>query len=296
MRNILKRDLPVIHKRKGISDRIIFGVAFSIFAIYALSIIVYFGWAVLASFKTQKEFIYTPMALPTKLRFENYKDAIEIFVINETSFIGMMLNSLWYSLGAGFLYIFFHLCTSYVITRFNFKAKKFMYFMIVLYMLLPLYGSGASTYKLIKMLGLVNSPFYLITFMGGFTGSTFLILSAAWETIDGTYSEAAEIDGASQYRVYFSIMLPMVLGPAFALFIMQFIGHWNNYETFVMYLDELPNLAMGIYEFGNEMIYESNDPVFFAGVTMTMIPILVFFSIFSNKIMESVTFGTGIKG
>ncbi len=298
-KKVFRRDVPVAYKRKGASDKIIFVIAFFVFAIYAASIIFFYGWAILASFKTQKEFMYLPTKLPqfiTEVKFENYKIALEKFVVADTNFVGMILNSIWYSVGVAFCTIFFHLCTSYVLTRFQFKARAFMYFMIVLYMLLPLYGSGSSTYRLIKGLGIDNSPLYLLSFCGGFSGSTFLILAAAWETVDSSYSEAAEIDGASQFTVFFSIMFPMILGPAGALFIINFIGNWNNYETFVLYLPELPNLALGVYEFSQEMIYEANNPAFFAGVTLAMLPILIFFSIFADKIMEKVAFGSGVKG
>lgn len=294
---LFKRNVPVIYKRRGVADRIIFGVAFAIFLAYALSIVLFFGWAVMASFKTQNEIIYSPLALPKTFNFDNYKLAVKMLRrMCDTSVLGMIFNGAWYAFGGSFLYIFFHLCTSYIFAKFDFKAKKFMFFLIVLYMLLPLYGSGGAMYKLIYSLNIDNSPLYLLTFAGGFTGSTFLILSAAWETVDKTYSEAAAIDGASQWQTYIILMVPMVLGSALALFILQFIANWNQYQVFILYLDKFPNVAYGIYYFGEQIIYKSNDPAFFAAATMVMIPILIFFAFFANRIMESISFGTGIKG
>lgn len=291
-----KKRIAVVDRRKGISDKIVFSVAFMIFFLYAVSIVVFFGWAVLTSFKDQSTFIYEPLALPDSFSFVNYKTAYALLEVEGTKLPGLFWNSIWYAGGASFLYIFFHLCTSYVFTKFEFKAKGIMYFFIILYMLIPLYGSQASTYRLIYNLNLTNTPLYLVTFAGGFTGSTFLILSAAWETVDRTYGEAAAIDGAGLWQTYIHLMLPMVFGPALALFVIQFIANWNQYEVFYMYLDKLPNLAYGIYRFSETMKYESNDPVFFAGITLSLIPVLVFFSIFANKIMESISFGSGIKG
>lgn len=287
----------IIDRRKGASDKIVFGVVFGIMALYALSIIVFYGWAVLASFKTQNEIEYRPLALPTAFRFENYATAMKLLKrFTGTSVAGLLLNSVWYSFGASFLYIFFHLCTSYIFTKFRFRGRKIGLFLIILYMLLPLYGSAGSMYKLIRGLGIDNSPLYLITFMGGFTGSTFLILSAAWETVDKAYSEAASIDGANHWQIFIKLMVPMVMGPTLALFIIQFIANWNQYEVFILYLDKLPNIAFGIYYFGEQIIYKSNDPAFFAAVTMVMIPVLIAFGIFANRIMESISFGSGIKG
>lgn len=291
-----KSHTAVVDKRKGLSDKIVFAVVFVIFFLYAASIVVFYGWAVISSFKDQYEFMYNPLKLPKSLSFNNYRTAYELLEVENTKFLGLFWNSVWYAFGASFLYIFFHLCTSYIFTKFDFKAKKFMYFLIILYMLIPLYGSQASMYRLIYNLNLTNTPLYLISFAGGFTGSTFLILSAAWETVDRTYGEAASIDGASLWQTYIHLMIPMVLGPALALFVIQFIANWNQYEVFYMYLDKMPNLAYGIYRFSESMKFASNDPAFFAGITMTMIPVLIFFSIFANKIMESISFGSGIKG
>lgn len=297
MKNIFTRKkLSLIYRRKGVSDRIIFGLVFLIFLAYALSIVAIYSFAIITSLKTQNEFTYHPMSFPSKLYFTNYVEAFNLLKVNDTNVIGMLVNSLWFALFCPGIEIFFHLCTSYVLTRYNFKAKKFMYTMIIIWMLLPLYGAGSATYKLIVSLGLKNSYFFVTQFAGGFTGSLFLILAAAWESVDKTYKEASEIDGASQYRIFFQIMLPQVLGAAFALFIMQFIVCWNNYETFLLYLEKMPNLSLGIYEFSQEMTYNPNEPVFFAGVIIASIPILIFFSIFSNKIMDSISFGTGIKG
>lgn len=291
-----KEHTAVVDKRKGLSDKIVFAVVFGIFFLYAASIVVFYGWAVVSSFKDQNEFMYNPLKFPETLSFRNYRAAYALLEVENTRFLGLFWNSIWYAFGSSFLYIFFHLCTSYIFTRFDFKAKKVMYFLIVLYMLIPLYGSQASMYRLIYHLNLTNTPLYLVTFAGGFTGSTFLILSAAWETVDRTYGEAASIDGAGLWQTYIHLMIPMVLGPALALFVIQFIANWNQYEVFYMYLDKMPNLAYGIYRFSESMKFESNDPAFFAGITMTMIPVLIFFSIFANRIMESISFGSGIKG
>ena len=122
-----------------------------------------------------------------------------------------------------------------------------------------------------------------------------MIMMAFFKGIDKSYAEAAFIDGASDWSVFIKIMLPMAKGPILAIGIMAVISGWNNYSTPILYLDKMPTLASGLYYFNQAIQYVDNKPAYFAGVIMSMIPALLLFSIFSNKIMGNVVMG-GLKG
>jgi N-acetylglucosamine transport system permease protein len=90
-------------------------------------------------------------------------------------------------------------------------------------------------------------------------------------------------------------MIPMAKGPILAIGIMAVISGWNNYTTPILYLDKMPTLASGLYYFNQAIQYVDNKPAYFAGVIMSMIPALILFTIFSDKIMGNVVMG-GLKG
>ena len=90
-------------------------------------------------------------------------------------------------------------------------------------------------------------------------------------------------------------MLPQVLPSITALFIMQFITAWNDYESTAVYMTKFPNLSYGIYVLSERSTYIGIVPMYFAGVVLALLPVLILFLIFQNSIMEKVYLG-GLKG
>ena len=90
-------------------------------------------------------------------------------------------------------------------------------------------------------------------------------------------------------------MLPIAIGPVFALSILGFIGQWNNYETPILFLNKMPTLSSGLYSFYKESIHKSSQTVYYAGVLMSMAPVIILVALFGNRIMKNMTIG-GIKG
>ena len=291
----MAKDTSIIYNRRTTSERIWFIAAFVIFILYSLLIIAFFGWALKCSLMDLDEFYYNPVSWPTKLHFENYKIAFEVLEYSNTTFFGMVINSLWFSIGGAVLNVFIHCCTGYVFGRYEFRGKRFMLSVAIFTMIIPIVGSLPASYRLIcGTLGINNSPLYLITMLGGL-GSNLMIMMAFFKGIDRSYAEAAFIDGATDWQVFIKIMIPMAKGPILAIGIMAVISGWNNYTTPILYLDKMTTLASGLYYFNQAIQYVDNKPAYFAGVIMTMIPALVLFSISSNRIMGNVVMG-GLKG
>ena len=87
----------------------------------------------------------------------------------------------------------------------------------------------------------------------------------------------------------------MVLPSLTALFVMNFVTVWNDYQGPVIWLPNMPTLASGLYTYEFNMRYTANQPVYFAGVLISIIPVLAIFVIFQNTIMQNVYTG-GLKG
>ncbi len=290
----LKRHIAPKDKRRGITERLTFAVAFLVFTVYAFIMIYMILWVTMSSFKTNREFYRDPFALPAVWQFKNYLAAFEELQFNGTNFIGMTFNSIWYSVGLTVIHILACSATGYVFAKYEFGAKKTMMSIAILAMVIPIVGSLPSQYKLMHDLGLVDSPLVLVTALAGF-GMHFIIMKSYFQNLSWSYAEAAFMDGATHMGVFFKIMLPMAKGPALALGIRAFIGYWNDYYSPLLYLDEMPTLSTGLYLYRLELNYASNEPVYFAGVVMSMLPVFVLFSIFSEQIMNNVVAG-GLKG
>lgn len=281
--------------KHSIGHNVVFGVFEIFFLLYSISMIFPLLWAFIVSLKSQQEYMLNSVfALPEDWLFSNYLDAFKSLNIKGTNMFGLILNSLWYSVGACVISIFVCAMTAYIFARYPFKGSGIAYNMILVIMLLPIVGTGAARYKLFSSLGLTNSPLYLLSCTGGI-GFNFIVLHSFFKGISWHYAEAAFIDGASHSTVFFKIMLPQTSGIIIALMVISFIGLWNDYSTPMIYFPNMPTLATGLYEYEQAMIRGVNMPVYFAGLLISTLPVIIIFIFFQNTIMQSVSVG-GLKG
>ena len=288
-----------LSKKGSVGAKIVTGIVYMIFWIYTASLIFFIAWAFYNSVKTDDEFLYNMNALPTVWNFKNYADAYRFIEHNETGFIGMFINSIWFAVGSSLLATLSHAVTGYIFAKYNFPCKAVAFSFILFTISLPIVGSLPSMYKVVYTLHLEESPLFLITYMGGF-GSNFLIMYAFFNGIDRTYMEAAEIDGATRFGVFFKIMLPLAVGPSLSLFLLTFIAQWNNYEMPILFLSMMPTLSSGLYEFSMIMKFPQEDIIspqmtFYAGTLLASIPVIILVIAFGEKLMTNVNIG-GIKG
>jgi len=290
----MARDFDITKVRRSDGERAIFIAAFIIFAIYSLSLIYVLGWGFLNSLKTNIEFSDDTMSFPKKWLFENYVTAFEELNYEDTNFLGMLLNSLWLTVGASILSTVMVSITGYVFAKYRFRGKEAVFSFVIFTMIIPLLANLPATYRLIYGMGINDSPLYLITALGGF-GGNFLIMYAFFKGIDWSYAESSFIDGGGHFVTFWLVMFPLAKGPVIALFILSLIGVWNDYLTPILYLPKMPTVATGIFFYKEHMNYESNIPAYFAGVIMSMLPAVIIFAVFSRTIMNNVIIG-GLKG
>ena len=232
--------------------------------------------------------------IPMPPHFENYAKAFEELNLSDNSYLMMIVNSLWYSAGSTICGLLSSSCAAYVICKYRFRGRNFLYNMAIVIMMIPIYGNLPAQYKLFTKLNLVNSPLYLVTTLGGF-GGTFIYAYAFFKSLSWSYAEAAFIDGASHFKVFIKVMMPMLLPSLTALGIIAFIGSWNDYMGPLLWLDKMPTLASGLWSYERKIQYTANQPVYFAGVILSLLPILAIFVIFQNTIMSNIYAG-GLKG
>ena len=286
-------------KKGSVGSKIVTSIVYLIFWIYTASLIFFIVWAFYNSLKTDDDFLLNMNAFPKILHFSNYADAYRFIEHNDTGFIGMFINSIWFAGGSALLATLSHAITGYIFAKYRFPGKEIAFSFILFTIALPIVGSLPSMYKVVYTLQLEESPLFLVTYLGGF-GSNFLIMYAFFNGIDKTYMEAAEIDGATRFGVFFKIMLPLAVGPSLSLFLLTFIAQWNNYEMPILFLSLMPTLSSGLYEFSMIMKFPQEDIVspqmtFYAGTLLASIPVIILVICFGEKLMTNVNIG-GIKG
>ena len=280
--------------KKSLQEKIVFTIAFILFAVYAFTIFYAFAFMILSALKTNEEFVLHMFDLPEKWLFGNFIAAFGKLQVRRTNMWGMIVNSLWYTLGGTVLSVGCATTLSYVVSKFRFLGRNLIYAISVVVLVLPIVGSLPATYKLVMGLGLDNSPLYLVTFTSGF-GFNFIVLYGFFQNLSWSYAEAAYIDGATDFQTFVRVMLPQAMPAIVSLLILAAIGLWNDYEKPLLFLSNLPTLSVGLYEFNIDMQYNADYPTLFAGLFISVIPILVVFVVFQETIMSNTVAG-GLKG
>lgn len=286
-------------RHMSIGEKIARAIFYLVFWIYSFVLVFFVFWTFYNSFKTDTEFVTDMMSFPQVWNVKNYQEAYQYIAYNGVSFVGMFINSLWFAGLSAFLMTFMNAVTGYIYAMYSFPGKNISFKIILFSIALPIVGSLPSLYRVIYTLNIQESPLILIMYLGGF-GSNFLVMHAFFKNVDRTYMEAAEIDGAGRFRTFFRIILPLAFGPFLSLFILTFIGQWNNYETPILFMDTMPTLSSGLYQFKEKITFPDDGitnprTVFFAGILLASIPVIILVAIFGDKMMKNVNMG-GIKG
>ena len=287
-----------MEKRKyGAGRRVVLWVVFAVFVLYAFSLLYPFSWAFPNSLKSYLDYWENgSFSLPKKLFWVNYASAFEEIKIGGTNLIGMFINSVGLSLGGTLASVLVSAMTAYVIADYDFRGRKIVYTVAIFVMVIPVVGSLPAQYRLLSNLGLRNNlPGMIITYAGGF-GFNFFMLYGYFKTVSWSYAEAAYIDGANDYQIFWKIMLRQAMPAMFAVGIIQFINIWNDYTTPFLYLDKVPTLSLGLFSFQEKMTYAgANYPVYFSALLMATLPVVILFAAFQKQIMENTVAG-GLKG
>lgn len=266
-----------------------------IFTIYALTLLFVFGYIFLNSFKTEELYWKSIWAFPSSLNFDNY---ISVWKFKgAVSFVDMFKNSLILCLLLPTIGCFVTSGVSYTLAKFKFKGRSAIYFIHILPMMFALAGTQASMYILLDSMNLVDTFGGLAITSAGAGGMNFLLLYGTYKNISDTYMEAAEIDGAGDFRIYFQIMMPQALGIIGTIWMFGFINTWNDYATINLFLFSHPTVAVGLEALRTSFTSNGkNDyPKYYAALVLSLIPIITLFMLFQEQIMK-LSLGGGIKG
>lgn len=280
-----------------------YSLVFGVFlGIYTLAIILMFAWAIGASLKSSAGYAANPVWFNTELLFENYLTAflngfdMIIDGVRHVFIEEMFLNSIIFSAGGAFCQTFCTSVVAYLIAKYDCRFSRFMHNVIIITMILPIVGALPSQIQIMDMMHLRNSFIGTFVMRYGFTNVYYLVFYAAYKKISWTYAESALIDGANHFQIFYRIMMPLTSSLFKTTFIIMFITYWNDYQTPMLFLENKPVLAWGLYEFFHSYSNQlASGTVKIAGGIIVLIPLVLLFIVFRNKLMNNETEG-GIKG
>ncbi len=296
------RHLQPFWKRAGIRIRNqlkegpLFNIGAVIVMLWALSFVFVLLWGFNYSLMSQDELGENAHFFTHTFTFSNYISAFRTLKFDNTNYFGMLWNSIWFSVGSTIMKLIATIFFAYVIARFSFPGRKVLYVIVIAQMLLPTYGQTAANYQLLSTLGLVDSPLFLLA-MGAGHGTYFLICHSYFETLPKDYEESARIDGCGYFRTFFQIMLPLAAPIIVCVGLLTFIACWNDYQTTLLYLPHWRTLTSALFSYSEITMHSSEGslPVYFAGIFLSALPVVLLYLRFNKTLMSNMTLG-GVKG
>ncbi len=278
--------------RKSPSEIVLYTLVFIIFCAFAFSYLYMIFWCAYSGMRDFRSLAQNPFGF-SKIQLKNYVDVFTLLEVGDSNFFDMLINSLYFSFLGPFLCMTVTSMMAYVTAQYKFFGSRAVYFVVLVVITMPLYGSGTAMYKLLFKLNFLNSRWMILTSLNAFS-IYYMYFYAFYRGLSKSYAEAAEIDGANKWQIYFKIMFPQAAAMFGSLFLMLWIADWNNYSTALIYLSKLPTLAVGIYKFQLQMTYSSRMDILYAACTISLLPPLIIFIFFNNALMSNVSIG-GIK-
>lgn len=276
---------------------------------YFLTLLIPLLWAISTSFKDTIDFEIDKVWPTLAVTFENYLNAFEGFSMDITrldastgihyvetiKFGGMMLNSVIYAVGSSFIQTAIICVTAYATSRFNFKFDKVIYTIVIVTMILPIIGSLPSELRMAKLFQLYDSIWGMFLMKANFLGMYYLVFHAMFRGIPKDFDEAAYMDGAGNFTIFFKIILPLVVGTFVTVMLIKFIDFWNDYTTPMVYMPSFPTISLGLFNLvsGTKNGTASTQGEL-AAAMIVFIPNFTVFVIFRDKLIGNISMG-GLK-
>ncbi len=308
-------------KKNKAADVIFKAFIITVLAIYSLGILYLLLWGLQTSFKSRLDFLYNGnvVGLPSweyskdEILFGNYKLAFELFEVpasvifysgntlvkhqTNSNLLTMTFNTIVYAGLSCVLTTMVCYTVAYLCSKYKFKFSKFVYVFALFMMSVPTVGTYPAQITLLRSIGVFDTYFCHVLQKFTFGGMYFFVFHAFFESMSDAYSEAAEIDGASQFRIYFSIIVPLGMKMISTVMLIHLVEYWNDYQAPLLYTPTLPTISYGVYHLcnvaGNAKL--KTTPGMVTCCMLLAVPILVVFVAFKEKLMGNISMG-GEKG
>ncbi|MGX4584104.1 carbohydrate ABC transporter permease [Paenibacillus chitinolyticus] len=259
--------------------------------VWAIMVLYPLVWTVLGSLKDNQQFFQgNPWDLPQfPLLFSNFS-----YVWDKYQFGGYFMNSIIVTVVSVLAGLILSAMTAYILARFAFKGSGVLYYVYIASMMIPMFLGMIPLFFLMSDMGLTNSLLGLIIV---YTVSTIpfsvFVLVGFFKTLPSEIEEAAMMDGASYYGIFFRIMMPLAKPGLISVSIINVLNTWNEYILGVV-LNSEPSkytLPVGIAVMQGEMQYRTEWGPLFAALLISMVPVMIFYLIFQRQIASGITAG-----
>lgn len=262
----------------------ILSIAFLIVFLYPIILILF------SSVKTKKELAANPSGIPQNISFASFIKAFD-----KMNFLHSAGNSAIIVVVVISILLIMTSMAAYAISR---KGGKFnvVYFYFLAGMMVPFQMTMIPLYKLLSTFRLINQlPGVMCVYLATLTPFAVFLLTGFVSSIPKELEEAAYIDGASVYRTFFSIVLPLLKGSLATVAVLNTFTIWNDFLMPMLFLQSKSKLTLTVTLANFQGMYFNDWSMIFSGVCMIVLPMLIVYLFAQKYIINGITAGA-VKG
>ena len=246
-------------------------------------------WIIMSSLKSNQELFKDVWSFPTQMHLENYTKAL--FAVDMVQYF---LNSLVVVLTSVLIILALSSPASYILSRKQFRGSNIITMLFIAGIGIPLPLLFIPLFVILTTFAINNTLIGLgALFIALSLPFTVYMLTGFFGSLPVELEEAAIIDGATDFQVFFQVMLPLGLPGLITAAIFNFIGLWNEYQLALVFLND-PNkstLSLGLYSLSNGMEYTGDWTGLLAGVVIVMVPTIILYIVLSERMISGITMG-----
>jgi len=257
-------------------------ILFTILALFPIVMIV------MNSFKIKKAIFGHPFALPNSETFSliGYDT-----VLSRSNFDTYFVNSMLVTVSALLLTLWIGSMAAFALAEYSFKGNAFLGLYLAIGIMIPIRLGTVGILRLMVSLNLVNNLLALIlVYIAQALPLTIFILSTFMRQVPRDLKEAARLDGASEYQIY-AMVVPLVRPALGAIGIFTMIPIWNDlwFPLILAPSSKTATITLGVQQFLGQFVSDWNAVL--SSLTLAMVPILIFYIVFSRQMIRSITAG-----
>ncbi|WP_285364402.1 carbohydrate ABC transporter permease [Microbacterium sp. LMC-P-041] len=259
--------------------------------IAAIGLLAPFFWMIMSSLKNANEVFSVPVVwIPETFVWQNYID-----IWTKSNMLVWIRNTLFLAVTVTFLQVLTGSFAAYGFARMKFAGRDILFLVYVGTIAVPWQSYMIPQFILLSNLK-VSNTLWAIILLQAFGAFGVFLMKQYYETIPEELSEAARLDGLSEYAIWRRIMLPLSIPAIASLTMLTFVNTWNDYLGPLIYLrnPDLWTIQLGLKSFVSNL-FDTNYALLFAGLTISVLPIAIIFLLGQKYFVEGIA-TSGLKG
>lgn len=261
----------------------------SILLVASLLALAPFVWSIFGSFKRFKELVESSDLLPRIWTIDNYVE-----ILTRQYFLNAFLNSVVVAGSVTAASLLTSASLGYVFAKYRFRGKEILFTLLISTMMVPFVVMLVPLYVTVADMGLVNNVGGVVV-ISLWTSFGIFMMRQFMEALPSELLDAGRIDGASEWRLFARIALPLVAAPLGALGVFVFLDSWDSFLWPQTVLSSPQNQTVPLLLAGLKSLYWTRYDLWSAGSMLTVVPVMIIYAFASKYFIRGIAL-SGIKG